>query len=71
MNVNQRMIARIERAMPRIPASDEARNVLSYVRAELEPDAIAKRPEWDQGVTHLLEVASQRLKPFETEENPT
>lgn len=72
-NENERLIRRINKVFKRLsddPASGDDKRVLAYVRSQLKPEAIAKRPVEDQSVTHLQEVAKARLKPYEKEANP-
>lgn len=52
------------------PGRDDKR-VLEFIRTALTPEAIAERPEHDQDVKHLREVAAQRLRPYETKEGIT
>lgn len=72
MNVNERMIQRITTALRRgvtdSPDRDDA-SVLKYIREELRPDAAERRAEkLAGGEAHLIEVANQRLKPYEPRE---
>lgn len=68
---NERMIERIDAALNIIPAPDPVEGehddarVLGYIREQITPQGIAKRDEHSGGVTHLHEVAEQRLKPYE------
>jgi hypothetical protein len=79
MNINEQLIERIDKVLAlKLPSyerygRDDAA-VLRYVREGLSPDSIEARldSEFDSGsVTHLHEVAKQRLAPYETSENDT
>ena len=64
-NENERIIARIEAVEDDL--TGDAVHVLAYIKRALTPEELAKRPEWDQSVTHLHEVARMHLKPYEKE----
>lgn len=69
MNANQRLIERIDAALD-LPGDknmygSEDEEVLMSIKRSLSPAGLARRDEWDQSVTHLHEVANQRLKPYE------
>ena len=69
-NENERIIARIDAVYDRLsddPQTDDKR-VLTYIRAALTAESIAARDEWemDKDVKHLREVATQRLRRYET-----
>lgn len=70
MNINERTIKRITEALRRGVSDDPTRDdkaVLTYVRAELQPAAVERRAErLAGGEGHLIEVANQRLKSYET-----
>lgn len=66
-NENERIIARIEAVESSL--NGESARVLAYIKEALTPASIARRPEWDQSVTHLYEVANMHLKPYEKEAN--
>jgi hypothetical protein len=58
------IVKRIDQAFDRL--SDEDRDVLTYVREQVHPDTI--RPEGYEDVSHLVEVANQRLRHYEPKE---
>lgn len=71
MNANERLITRIDAVQDDLHrgryASDDA-DVLNFIRNELRPASIKRRSEAvgsTADVTHLHEVASMRLKPYE------
>lgn len=57
------IVNRIDRAHDRLNAED--REVLSYIREQVHPSF--ERPEGYESVSHLIEVANQRLRPYEKE----
>lgn len=72
MNIHEQMIDRIDTVLSgsgpfdRYSIDDES--VLTYVREHLSPESIEARSdsEFDSGsVTHLMEVAKSRLRPYE------
>ena len=72
MNIHERMIERIDAVLaaneekPMDRYSMEDRHVLSYIRAKLTPEALEARGESEgESVTHLMEVAKMRLRPYE------
>ena len=69
-NENTRMIARINAVYDDLAdgPGQEDKNVLTYIRDALSPEAIEKRHDEDKSVKHLHEVAKQRLKPYEKKE---
>ena len=58
------LIERIDAALE--VATGEDRDVLRYVRSQITPEGIEKRPDEDKNVSHLQEVARARLKNYET-----
>lgn len=71
-NVNEQIVQRIDATLPNIPQDDEAHNVLTYIRSQLQPERLAERDaQEDSGVfdtSHLRDVANRRLRPFEAQE---
>lgn len=51
--------------------SDDDERVLRYVRSQITPKGLAARPEYYESVTHLHEVARQRLAPYRAETEDT
>lgn len=73
-NTNTRLLARIEAALPgalaaRAPGNEDF-NVLTYIKAQLQPEQLAWRDNLPSppGTVHLHEVANRRLKPYEKKE---
>jgi hypothetical protein len=65
-NIFSRMIARIDAALAgRAQYNEEDRRVLTYIRSQITPKGQERRPELYKAVDHLMEVAHQRLRPYE------
>lgn len=67
MNINDRLVERIDKALPLAEGTEDAR-VLEYIRTQLTPEGLEARGEEDQDVTHLHAVAKTRLRPYEREQ---
>lgn len=67
MNAQERMVQRIDKAMPRVSVRNpEDALVLKYVRKELSAERIAAREDNEDGdVSHLMTVAAGRLREYE------
>lgn len=63
MNVMDRTVERIDRVEERVTGEDK--RVLAYIRSQLTPEGFAKRSEDDVDVSHLIQVANTRLRPYE------
>lgn len=58
-----RTVERIDAAKDSLKGEDKT--VLAYVRSQLTPEGFEKRSEDDQDVSHLIQVANTRLRPYE------
>lgn len=64
---NSELVDLIDAIIPSIPNDAEDRRVLTYIRSQCSPDALAERAaQWggDPGVAHLHDVARSRLRPY-------
>lgn len=62
MTAAEALIQRIDIAVKQLSPDSEDRRVLSYVRRQITPKGLDKRSDEDQNVTHLYEVANDRLR---------
>jgi hypothetical protein len=70
VTIDEKMVERITKVLPRIPSNSEDVRVLTYIRTQLTPEGLDNRTGdfgGDPGVTHLHDVANRRLLPYETE----
>jgi hypothetical protein len=68
-NANERLMTRINAAI-KSGVHDEDERVLTYIKKQITPAAIEKRAQALAGssdVSHLHEVANQRLRAYEKE----
>lgn len=66
MNATDRLVVEIDRALPTIADRFEA-DKLRYIRTQITPEGLARRPEFQEDVSHLLAVAREVIRRFAKE----